>query len=206
MLGGNRAPQPTLQSSVLGIVRHAPWNCKSKSSETRRLSPFGQRASHHCSVNPARPRKPAYLLQFESNKKSAELFGLFPPKAHTKSAGCPAARRRGTALRGGRKNFFIPPPGIFSMLTFLESTSMPQNRVQKRSKTYTKVGLIRSFLVANAVIATPNRRNADSLTRRLATAISQLPYTGAKIAEWLFHQEKATLEDAGKGTCIVKPL
>jgi hypothetical protein len=33
-----------------------------------------------------------------------------------------------------------------------------------------------------------------------STAVSQLPYTGAKIAEWLFHQEKATLEDAGKGT------
>jgi hypothetical protein len=32
------------------------------------------------------------------------------------------------------------------------------------------------------------------------TAASQLPYTGAEIAEWLFHQEKATLEDAGKGT------
>jgi hypothetical protein len=32
------------------------------------------------------------------------------------------------------------------------------------------------------------------------TAVSQLPYTGSEIAEWLFHQEKATLEDAGKGT------
>jgi hypothetical protein len=31
------------------------------------------------------------------------------------------------------------------------------------------------------------------------TAVSQLPYTGAKIAEWLLHREKATLEDAGKG-------
>jgi hypothetical protein len=33
-----------------------------------------------------------------------------------------------------------------------------------------------------------------------ATAFSQLPYTGASIAEWLFHQEKATLEDAEKCT------
>jgi hypothetical protein len=33
-----------------------------------------------------------------------------------------------------------------------------------------------------------------------ATAVSQLTYAGAKFAEWLFHQEKATFEDAGKGT------
>jgi len=39
-----------------------------------------------------------------------------------------------------------------------------------------------------------------------ATAVSQLPYTGAEIAEWLFHQEKATLENAEKRTGIVKPL
>jgi hypothetical protein len=32
------------------------------------------------------------------------------------------------------------------------------------------------------------------------TAVSQLPYTGTEIAEWLFHQEKATLENAGKCT------
>jgi hypothetical protein len=36
--------------------------------------------------------------------------------------------------------------------------------------------------------------------KRGATAVSQLPCTGARIAERLFHQEKATLEDAGKGT------
>jgi hypothetical protein len=35
---------------------------------------------------------------------------------------------------------------------------------------------------------------------RILTAVSQLPYTGAEIAEWLFHQEKATLENAGKCT------
>jgi hypothetical protein len=33
-----------------------------------------------------------------------------------------------------------------------------------------------------------------------ATAVSQLPYTRAETAEWLFHQEKATLENAGKCT------
>jgi len=38
------------------------------------------------------------------------------------------------------------------------------------------------------------------------TAVSQLPYTGAEIAEWLFHQEKATLENPEKCTGIVKPL
>jgi len=38
------------------------------------------------------------------------------------------------------------------------------------------------------------------------TAVSQLPYTGAEIAEWLFHQEKAILENAEKCTGIVKPL
>jgi len=39
-----------------------------------------------------------------------------------------------------------------------------------------------------------------------ATAVSQLPYTGAATAMWLFHQEKATFENAGKCTLIVKPL
>jgi len=39
-----------------------------------------------------------------------------------------------------------------------------------------------------------------------ATAVSQLPYNGAEIAERLFHQEKATLENAEKCTGIVKPL
>jgi len=39
-----------------------------------------------------------------------------------------------------------------------------------------------------------------------ATAVSQLRYPGAEIAEWLFRQEKATLENAEKGTGIVKPL
>jgi dipeptidyl-peptidase 4 len=39
-----------------------------------------------------------------------------------------------------------------------------------------------------------------------ATAVSQLPYPGANIAEWLFHQEKAAPEEAGKLTWIVKPL
>ena len=38
-----------------------------------------------------------------------------------------------------------------------------------------------------------------------ATAVSQLPSTGAEIAEWLFHQEKATLENAEKCTGIMKP-
>jgi len=32
-----------------------------------------------------------------------------------------------------------------------------------------------------------------------------LPYTGAEIAERLFHQEKATFENAEKCTGIVKP-
>jgi len=40
----------------------------------------------------------------------------------------------------------------------------------------------------------------------LTTAISQLPPTGAETAEWLFHQEKATLENAEKCTGIVNPL
>jgi len=38
------------------------------------------------------------------------------------------------------------------------------------------------------------------------TAVSELPYTGAEIAEWLFNQEKATLENAEKCAGIVKPL
>jgi hypothetical protein len=29
---------------------------------------------------------------------------------------------------------------------------------------------------------------------------------GAATAEWLFHQEKATLQEAGNGTLIVEPL
>jgi len=38
------------------------------------------------------------------------------------------------------------------------------------------------------------------------TAVSQLLHTGAATAKWLFHQEKATSENAGKCTLIVKPL
>jgi len=45
-----------------------------------------------------------------------------------------------------------------------------------------------------------------SCTAMQGPAVSQLPSTGAEIAEPLFHQEKATLENAEKCTGIVKPL
>jgi len=61
------------------------------------------------------------------------------------------------------------------------------------------------------VFAPRARENFLRLCRRLAdlrkaTAVSQLLYTRAATAKWLFHQEKATIENAGKCTFIVKPL
>ena len=49
-------------------------------------------------------------------------------------------------------------------------------------------------------------RGVSTIPEVDTTAVPQLPYTGAEIAEWLFHPEKATLENAAKCTGIVKPL
>jgi hypothetical protein len=46
----------------------------------------------------------------------------------------------------------------------------------------------------------------EKVAEAAATAVPQLPYSEATIAEWLFPQEKATLLDARKGTYFVEPL
>ena len=61
-------------------------------------------------------------------------------------------------------------------------------------------------LAGHRIQANQRARPAGIRAGKRATAVSQLPYTGAEIAEWLFNQEKATLENAENCTGIVKPL